>query len=504
MMPQSVPATDIKLGQLLGPLAPAALAGRPVADLCLDSRRATPGALFLAVGGGRTHGLEFATRAAAAGATLIAWEPARKRAVPDLPPGCVAFPVPGLRAHLGQIADRFFGEPSRRVVVIGITGTNGKTTCTHLVAGALARLGRPAGLMGTLGSGPLGNLDAGVHTTPDVVEVHRTLARLEDEGIRAVAMEVSSHGLDQGRVDGVRFSVAAFTNLSRDHLDYHETLEAYAESKARLFLEHAPATSVINVADAFGRALLERLPAAARRIAVATRPGEITGSGPHVLLGEVEPLEDGLSVSLSGGFGQVALRSRLIGQFNAENLALAFGVLRALDVPADAAAEALAGISAPPGRMEAFADVVRELLVVVDYAHTPDALGKSLVALRQHCQGRLWCVFGCGGERDRGKRPEMGRVAESFADEVVITDDNPRGEDGGAIVVDILGGLTDPGRARVERDRASAIRQALISARAGDVVLVAGKGHEAVQIVGDLRRPFSDRLLVAELTGCKA
>jgi UDP-N-acetylmuramoyl-L-alanyl-D-glutamate--2,6-diaminopimelate ligase len=504
MMPDPVMATEITLGRLLGPLAPAALADRPVADLCLDSRRAVPGTMFLAVPGARAHGLQFAARAAEAGATLVAWEPAPNAEVPGLPPGCEAFPVPGLRAHLGAIADRFFGEPSRRVSVIGITGTNGKTTCTHLAAGALERLGRRAGLMGTLGAGPLGKLEAGALTTPDVIEVHRALARLAGEGIRVVAMEVSSHGLDQGRVDGVRFAVGAFTNLSRDHLDYHDSLEAYAESKARLFLAHAPTISVINAADAFGRALLQRLPAAARRIPVGARPEDVTGSGARVLLGNVAAREDGLDMSLSGDFGRVELRSRLVGHFNAENLALAFGILRALDVPAKAAAEALASVGAPPGRMEAFTDVVRETVAVVDYAHTPDALGKALTALRQHCKGRLWCVFGCGGERDRGKRSEMGRVAEALADELVITDDNPRGEDGGAIIAEILGGLQDLGRARVERDRATAIRQALIGARAGDIVLVAGKGHEDVQIIGELRRPFSDRLLVAELTGCTA
>jgi UDP-N-acetylmuramoyl-L-alanyl-D-glutamate--2,6-diaminopimelate ligase len=312
---------------------------------------------------------------------------------------------------------------------------------------------------------------------------------------------VSSHALDQGRVDGVRYAVAAFTNLSRDHLDYHPSLAAYGEAKARLFLAHAPRIAVINADDAFGRRLLARLPDGMRVIAVGRNAADLAGAGRQVLLGEVEALDDGLALSLSGDFGRVALRSRLVGSFNAENLAVAFAMLLALDIDAAAAAGALAGAAAPPGRMETFADAARDVLAVVDYAHTPDALAKALAALRQHCRGRLWCVFGCGGDRDRGKRPEMGRVAEELADELIVTDDNPRSEDGVAIVADILAGLAEPGRARVQRDRAAAIREALARAAAGDIVLVAGKGHEAVQIVGTEHRPFSDRKLAVELTG---
>jgi UDP-N-acetylmuramoyl-L-alanyl-D-glutamate--2,6-diaminopimelate ligase len=501
MMPQADTPPVMTLGELLGALAPAAHAGQGVTDITLDSRRVTPGALFLAVPGTRSHGLEHAAAAAAAGAACIAWEPANGLGAPRLPDGCLAFPVPALRAHLGEIADRFFGAPSRCLEVVGITGTNGKTTCAHLVAGALERTGRRAGLVGTLGSGPVGALRPSALTTPDVVEVHRALADLAGLGLRAVAMEVSSHALDQGRVDGVRYAVAAFTNLSRDHLDYHPSLEAYGACKARLFLEHAPRVSVINGLDAFGRQLAERLPAEARRIVLTDEASAAAAGETRLQLAGVESLADGLAVVLAGDFGQVALRSPLLGTFNAENLAVAFGILLALGLPPDEAADALGKLRAPAGRMEAFGDAARNVLAVVDYAHTPDALGKALVALRRHCRGRLWCVFGCGGDRDRGKRPEMGGIAEQLADEIVITDDNPRSEDGVAIVADILGGLQDPGRARVERDRAAAIRQALAAAQSGDVVLVAGKGHEEFQIVGQEHRPFSDRMLVAELTG---
>ena len=507
MMPAMPLSPAMTLAELMGALAPAALAARPVTDLSLDSRRIAPGGLFLAVPGAHAHGLQFAEAAARAGASLVAWEPAAGIGAPRLPAVCTAFPVPGLRGHLGAIADRFFGEPSRRMAVAGVTGTNGKTTCAHLVAGALHQLGRPAGLIGTLGSGPFGRLEPSGLTTPDVIEVHRQLAGLADQGIRATAMEVSSHALDQGRVDAVRYAVAAFTNLSRDHLDYHPSLEAYGEAKARLFLAHAPRAAVINTDDAFGKRLLARLlsgmPAGMLVLAVGRTADRLAGAARHVRLGDVEALDDGLALSLSGDFGRVALRSRMVGDFNAENLAVAFAMLLALDIDAAEAAGALAGVSAPPGRMEAFADPARDVLAVVDYAHTPDALAKALAALRKHCRGRLWCVFGCGGDRDRGKRPEMGRVAEQLADEFIITDDNPRSEDGVAIVTDILAGLAAPGRARVQRDRAAAIREALTRAAAGDVVLVAGKGHEAVQIVGAEHRPFSDRALAAELTGSR-
>ena len=501
MMPAAAMPAATTLGALMGELAPAALADRVVSDLSLDSRRIVPGAMFCAVPGTREHGLRHAAAAAAAGATLVAWEPADGCGAPRLPEQCAAFPVPGLRARLGALADRFFGAPSQRMQIVGITGTNGKTTCSHLVAGALEALGRRAGMIGTLGSGPVRRLAPSGLTTPDVIEVHRILANLAGQAIGAVAMEVSSHALDQGRVDAVRYAAAGFTNLSRDHLDYHPSLEAYGESKARLFLQHAPGVSVINVDDAFGRALLARLPAGARGIAVGRTAADLERNGERLLLDDVAALEDGLSIRLAGSFGKVELRSRLVGEFNADNLALAFGLLLGLGVPAGDAAAALGEVDAPAGRMEAYVDAARELLAVVDYAHTPDALGKALGALREHCKGRLWCVFGCGGDRDRGKRPEMGRVAEQLADEVVITDDNPRTEDGVAIVADILAGLADPGRARVERDRAAAIGMALAGARPGDVVLVAGKGHEEVQIVGTEQRPFSDRALLARLTG---
>jgi UDP-N-acetylmuramoyl-L-alanyl-D-glutamate--2,6-diaminopimelate ligase len=497
-------AMGVTVGDLFGPLAPAGLASRPLPDITLDSRRATPGGLFFAVAGGRAHGLAHAADAVRAGAALVAWEPADGLSAPQLPEGASAFPVPGLRGRLGDLADRYFGRPSHRAIVIGVTGTNGKTTCTHLLASALSRLGCRAGVMGTLGTGIGGELEPSALTTPDVVEVHRGLARLCGRGARAVAMEVSSHALDQGRVDGVRFQAGAFTNLSRDHLDYHGSFEAYGESKARLFTRHEPQAAVLNVGDRFGRSLWDRLPGDMPRIAVARAGVAMPDGGRKLSITTVRPGSAGLDLVVELDGRAVTLRSLLVGEFNAENLAVGLGVLVALGYEPQAAAAALAEVHAPAGRMEAFPDPRREVLAVVDYAHTPDALAKVLQALRTHCRGRLWCVFGCGGDRDPGKRPEMGRIAESLADEVILTDDNPRTEDGAVIVADILAGFEAPGRAAVERDRAKAISQALGGAASGDVVLVAGKGHEDYQIVGGERRAFSDRAIVRELTEARS
>ena len=360
-----------------------------------------------------------------------------------------------------------------------------------------------SGLIGTLGAGRPGALAPSGFTTPDVIEVHRTLAGLRDSGARWAAMEVSSHALDQRRVAGVRFRAAAFTNLSRDHLDYHGTLDAYGEAKARLFQVPGLGLAVINAGDAFGRSLISRIPAAVDLVTVGPVETPALARGRRLSLRNVEARPHGLSLELGGSWGPLRMESPLLGRFNADNLTLALGVLLALGVPADEAVQGLGGVSAPPGRMESFGGDGRPL-VVVDYAHTPDALAKALAAARVHCRGRLWCVFGCGGDRDPGKRPEMARHAEALADRLVVTDDNPRGEDPARIVAGILAGFEHPGRARVEHDRRAAIRLAVRQAARADVVLVAGKGHEDYQIVGEERRSFSDRAEVLQALGERA
>lgn len=464
-----------------------------VRDLTLDSRAVRDGAAFVALPGLRSHGVAFASDAVARGARVVLWEPRAGVVPPALPSHVLAIAIPGLTESLGQIADRFFEAPSKEVAVTAVTGTNGKTTTAFMLAAAFEALGREAAYAGTLGYGRVAAVHSRPHTTPDCVTVHRELAELRDAGVRFLGMEVTSHALDQQRVAGVRFESAIFTNLTRDHLDYHGTFEAYGEAKARLFDWPQLKRAVINVDDAFGFELARRAHRAA--VTVCSSRGKHTafsGSAHRVVAERVEANPLGLDIVLDTSWGQGALHSRLIGAFNVDNLLAVLGELLSAGIAFDDAIKALEATYAPPGRMEMLLAPGKPL-AVVDYAHTPDALEKALHAVRAHCLGKLWCVFGCGGERDVGKRPLMGAIAEQFADVVVITDDNPRGEDGDAIVQRILSGMGAPQTAHVERDRARAIEFALKHANAGDAVLIAGKGHEDYQIAGGTTRHFSDR-----------
>jgi UDP-N-acetylmuramoyl-L-alanyl-D-glutamate--2,6-diaminopimelate ligase len=485
------------LRALLAGLTTAPSADVGITDLTLDSRNVQPGALFLALPGMRTHGIGFAAQVVNAGAAAIAWEPAANVAAPKVPPHVALVAVPQLSALVGAIADRFFDSPSGELCIAGVTGTNGKTTTAYVIATALAKLQEPAAYAGTIGYGRVGALRSQAHTTPDCVSVHRGLAELRDDGVRFLGMEVSSHALAQQRVDGVRFTTAVFTNLTHDHLDYHGTFDAYGAAKAKLFawpeLQHA----VINADDAFGQSLLATHAQSANVVAYSRT---LTSSLAHgggaqrrqLFARNVAAGPVGLVIQIDGSWGTASLHSRFIGEFNVENLLAALGVLLSWEVPLPRALAALEQCVAPPGRMETFTAPAGPV-VIVDYAHTPDALEKALLAVRKHCQGRIVCVFGCGGERDGTKRPLMGAIAERYADAVIVTDDNPRGEDGAAIARDIVAGTSAPQRIVVERDRARAIEQAIREARSGDAVLIAGKGHEDYQIVGTQQRHFSDR-----------
>ncbi|HKK13203.1 MAG TPA: UDP-N-acetylmuramoyl-L-alanyl-D-glutamate--2,6-diaminopimelate ligase [Gammaproteobacteria bacterium] len=460
-----------------------------VQGLATDSRRVQPGDLFLARAGRHTHGLRHLDQALAAGAAAVVWEP-----VPGAAPPAAAVPavaVPGLGQVLGVIADRFFGHPSGELAVIGVTGTDGKTSCSHFIAQALDEATAPCGLIGTLGYGRYGALDAGTHTTPDAVALQRELAGLRDAGARRVVMEASSHALHQGRTTAVRFHTAVLTNLGRDHLDYHGDLASYADAKRGLFESPGLAHAVLNADDAFGRELLETLSGGLDTLAYGLQA--LPPDRPGVQGDELVLDPQGLHLRVRSPWGSGTLGTRLLGRFNASNLLGALGALVVLGVPFEQALHRLGQTATVPGRMECFGGGPGQPLVVVDYAHTPQALEQVLGALREHCDGALWCVFGAGGERDAGKRPLMGRVAERLADRVVVTDDNPRNEDATQIVVDILAGLQAPDAVYVERDRGRAIALAVDRARPGDVVLVAGKGHEDYQQIGARRVPFSDR-----------
>jgi len=496
------------LSWLLEGIAEVPVDAARVSDMTLDSREVRSGSLFLALAGGRTHGLKFAADAAARGASAVLWEPAADAVPPALPREVFTAPVPGLRHLAGRIADRFFGRPSSSVRITGITGTNGKTTCAYLLAQCLERLGGDAAYIGTIGVGRPAQLTQPTHTTPDAVSVQRFLAQLRSNGVKEVAMEVSSHALDQGRTDGVRFHTAAFTNLTRDHLDYHGTMANYGAAKAKLLslpdLEHL----VLNVGDDFGRQFAQSYAGDAEMTAVWVGAGQSGWLADRSLYAaEVSARPQGIVIELDGTFGRLAVETRLIGRFNAENALTVIACLLSLGKSLSDAAQALAQCAAAPGRMEVVnADGVRTGAVhagdsharaarptaVVDYAHTPDALAKALAAAREHCVGALWCVFGCGGERDPGKRPLMGAIADELADQIIVTDDNPRSENPAAITSAILEGIKlHP--ARVINDRGAAIAAAIHEARPGDVVLIAGKGHEDYQIYGDSRRRFSDR-----------
>ena len=462
---------------------------RAISGMTENSQAVEPGFLFCARAGESHHGLDFAAAALEAGAVAVLWEPPLAGREPALrrcrDTGVPCVEIPGLAAKLGLLADRFYGEPSAHLQVVGVTGTDGKTSVTQFLAQALGEPAAPCAVMGTLGYGLYGRLKAGGHTTPGAIDVHRVLAEAAASGARFASMEVSSHALDQARVAGVRFAVAVLTNLGRDHLDYHGNLDAYRAAKARLFASPGLGATVLNMDDELGRQLLGRGGPRAWSYSAAGK------SGADFRCQKIEHSSEGLAVDFAGPGGGERLELPLLGDFNVANVLAVRAVLHALGFDQEATRERLARLRPVPGRMERFAAPGRPL-IVVDYAHTPGALEAALRACRDHVAGRLWCVFGCGGDRDRGKRPLMAEAVERWADAVVLTDDNPRGEDPERIVAEIRSGFSHM-TARVERDREAAIRLAVGSAAPGDAVLVAGKGHEDYQLIGDRRLHLSDR-----------
>jgi len=475
-----------------------------VSGIALDSRKVQAGDLFLAVAGAHTHGLQHARQAVALGATAVAWEPVASNAglaemAALLPVPVVA--VPDLGHRVGVIGDRFYGHPSRGLFVIGVTGTDGKTSVAHFIAQALNSGDRRCGVIGTLGYGLYGELSSATHTTPDALTVQQSLYNMQRQGARCVVAEVSSHAMDQGRVRGVDFDIAVLTNLSRDHLDYHGDVESYAGAKRKLFHADGLRYAVINADDSFGAALLDDIPPGVAPIAyrLENEPFRTRFPAQWVIGRNLEFSSAGLRMDVNTPWGGGSLQSSLLGRFNASNLLAALASLCVTGLPFKEALRRLAVTRTVAGRMERFDSGVKHPLVVVDYAHTAGALEAVLVSLREHCAGRLWCVFGAGGDRDRGKRPLMGAVAERFADEVVLTDDNPRTEDPQRIIDEIRAGIKQPARVHVEHDRAHAITRAMQEAGPDDIVLIAGKGHETVQIVGTRAVPFSDRERVSAL-----
>jgi len=455
--------------------------------LTADSRSVEKGDAFAAFPGERADGRAFIGDAVGRGAGAVLFEPGDFRWNPEWQAARLG--VHELKSKLGAIADVIYDRPSQALWVVGVTGTNGKTSCAQWIAQCLDACGRRAAVLGTLGNGLVDALSPAQYTTPDAARVHELLARFRAAGAQAVAMEVSSHGLDQGRVNAVAFDLALFTNLTRDHLDYHGTMRAYGAAKEKLFAWPTLSTAVINADDMFGARLLETARAGGRS---ALSYGF---AGADIMATAMATNATGIALSVATPWGKGEVQTRLLGGFNGANLLGVLGVLLASDVPFNDALDALSRVLPPAGRMQLLGGE-GEPRVVVDYAHSPDALAKVLQALRPAVapSRELVCVFGCGGDRDKGKRPDMGAIAGEFADRIVVTTDNPRSEDPAAIASAIVHGIRNTTNRRwiVMPDRDEAIRAAIADARPGDVVLIAGKGHEDYQERNGRREHFSD------------
>ncbi|MBH97121.1 MAG: UDP-N-acetylmuramoyl-L-alanyl-D-glutamate--2,6-diaminopimelate ligase [Rhodospirillaceae bacterium] len=497
-------ATAMSLSELLN-CVQADISGIRITDLVSDSRQIQPGAAFLALKGDETHGLEFASEAVERGANVVLYDPdiGSSQSFRKKPQNLLGVPVvaiPDLSSRLGELAARFYSVADISPRLVGITGTNGKSTVAYLAAQAQTLRGYPSAYIGTIGFGIPPKLEPQLLTTPDCLSLHRALAAFN---VTHAAIEVSSHALSQDRIAGLEFETAVFTNLSRDHLDYHGNLEDYQATKARLFQLQGLRKAVLFSDDSFAVSLAHQMDRSIEQTSVSLKnkanlKGRLIDSGLQ-----------GITVSVSSSTNQQRvdiqneglITSPLVGDFNAENLVLALGVLLSWDVPFDEACAVLSACKAPPGRMEILRGSSSQPTVVVDYAHTPEGLERVLNNLRILASADLWCVFGCGGERDAGKRALMGASAARFADHIVITDDNPRGENPRIIIDEIRRAVIDHPDVRIEHDRAKAIREALVRAGPKDLVLVAGKGHETWQYRAGKKHKFEDVAVVKQTLG---
>lgn len=483
-----------------------------VTNLCEDSRQSQNGNVFIALSGFQVHGMDYAQQAQDKGALAIITEPAiDKRPAAKKSTKEITIPVyevVGLSHQLGGLASAYYHHPSHDLTVTAVTGTNGKTSTAFLLTQTLNNLGQKAAYMGTLGVGELADLTPLKNTTPSALTIQMNLAALRDQGYRHVCMEVSSHGLSQGRLSGTQIDTAVFTNLSQDHLDYHLTIDAYAAAKQKLFTDYKLRHAVLNVADQYPQNWLQA-GLSAHQIsgyAIAEKNNNLAGFCKLVAhchqASQIKLTANGMAFDWTVDGEKHKLQAHLLGAFNVENLLAVVAALSEFNIAKEQIAEAVAGLSPVPGRMNSLTLKNKQVTVVVDYAHTPDALSQVLAALRGHCRQQLWCVFGCGGNRDTGKRPQMGQIAEAQADCVVVTDDNPRFESASQITADIAFGMQQ--KPRIIHDRKAAIEYALNHANNGDIILIAGKGHETTQQINDRYIHFNDLQVVQAWQGVAA
>ncbi|HGN1706222.1 TPA: UDP-N-acetylmuramoyl-L-alanyl-D-glutamate--2,6-diaminopimelate ligase [Providencia rettgeri] len=483
-------------------LAPFGVSTTPISlrEMTLDSRKAAAGDLFIAIKGHQSDGRHYIPQAIAQGVSAVIAEAKGEASEGEIrfTHGVPVIYLNDLNNRLSALAGEFYHQPSAKMKLVGVTGTNGKTTTTQLIAQWAQGLGETSAVMGTVGNGLLGHVSPSENTTGSAVDIQLELTQLLNQKATLTAMEVSSHGLVQGRVAALQFDAAVFTNLSRDHLDYHGDMESYEAAKWLLFSTHDTKSQIINADDSIGLKWLQRLPQAC----AVTMENQIPENwqGPWLKATEVEYHDKGATIHFDSSWGNGAFESPLMGAFNVSNLLVAMATLLMMDYPLEQLLASTSSLSPVCGRMEVFSAPDKPT-VVVDYAHTPDALEKALAAARLHCKGQLWCVFGCGGDRDKGKRPLMGAAAEEYADKVVITDDNPRSEDPLDIINDIMAGLLDSSRALAIPGRPEAVTNTILQASPDDVIVIAGKGHEDYQIIGQRKLDYSDRLTVARLLG---
>ena len=505
MAAKKLEPTHLTLKQLLtGFVAHNYLPDMPVTGLTLDSRQVQPGNIFVALEGSKEHGLAYAHAAVNNGAVAVLcdsqFDQYCQQMLSALMTRVVCVPMANVRDQLGAIASRFYAAPSKDLFMVGVTGTDGKTSVSHFVAQALQQEKTPSAVIGTIGNGMLNHLQTASHTTPNVIDVHGLLAQLRDAGATQVAMEVSSHGLHQQRVDGVDFDVAVLTNLGRDHLDYHGDVEAYREAKRLLFLRPELRAAVLNIDDVFGRQLATELQGRADIWGCSLHAAASIDDVKMLYGSQLRAHSGGLDMHIECTLGAADVQLQVMGTFNAANVLATLAVLLIRGVSFDDAVARLPLLTTVPGRMQT-CRVKNKALAVVDYAHTPQALASVLTSLRAHCVGKLICVFGCGGDRDRGKRPLMAAAAEQLADTVIVTDDNPRSEMATRISDEIFSGFAKPSAVTLIHDREQAIARALLQAKVDDIVLIAGKGHEDYQIIGSHKRPFSDLQTVTKILG---